>query len=206
MDQGAQGDPVLLGIALTIRSYQERKTILDSQKFRWWSGKHRPPVITEHLLCARAWATKKSILGIIINYSFLSGIQSQGNLKANEAWWHILRFDCCSIVSPRPFGIFLLCFLTKGNYPNHRAVGLCASPTLIFIYVWNQRGIKLQFVLRKMDGEPRLANWSQTEPSVGLIRQGRGAERQQNSSSLGRTDGRCPPPGSVSSVSSAPEP
>lgn len=97
---------------------------------------------------------------------------------------------------------FFFFFLTKKRNSNHRAVGLHASLTLIFIYVWNQRGIKPQFVLRKTDGEPWLANWNQS--SVGLIRQGMGAERPQMSGSSGRTDGRRPPPGTVS-ISSAPE-
>lgn len=197
--------PVLLGITLTILSYQESKTLLDSQKFWWWSGQHRVLVITEHLLCARAQATYKENTGNNNKLFLPPGIQSMeskskwGLMTHSEIW--LLQY-----CSPKALQNFSSLLLTKGKNPNHRAVGLCASFTLIFIYVWNQRGIKPQFVLRKMDGEPRLANWSQTEPSLGLIRRGRGAERQQMSSSLERTGGQCPPPGTVSSVSSALEP
>ena len=118
-------------------------------------------------------------------------------MRADGKFWDliiaVLFSQSCS-----EFCVCVCVFLKKQKKnPNHRAVGLHASLELIFIYVWNQRGIKPKFVLRKMDGEPRLANWSQTESSVGLIRQGRGAERQQMSSRSKRTDGWSPPPGTA---------
>lgn len=95
-------------------------------------------------------------------------------MRADDKFWDLI----VAVLFPQGPLEFSFFFFKQRKNPNCRAVGLHASLALIFIYVWNQRRIKPQFVLSKMDGEPWLANWSQTESSVGLIRQGKGGREE----------------------------
>lgn len=82
-------------------------------------------------------------------------MESKKQMTADDQFWDLI---VVALFPQAPLEFFSFFYLQSKKIPNRKAVGLHASLVLIFIYVWNQEGIKPQFVLRKMDGEPWLAN------------------------------------------------